>query len=125
MQVHILRVRGNHEAIYTALYSYLQQRVVAATDHRRVCKQLVPAALSRRLTRTTTNLVRSSICLLPSLFTRQVVLEILRMYTAQVQWKVLKTVATTYTFVIADYFLTVSESANTICSKCGVLYSYT
>ena len=44
------------------------------------------------------------------------------MYTAQVQWKVLKTVATAYTFVIADYFLTVSESANAICGKCGVLY---
>ena len=91
MYLLILCVRGNNGGI---TISYLQRRLVAATDHCCACKQLVPAL--RRLTRMTPSLVRSFVCSLPSLFA-SIVLQMY--YTSQV--KVLKAAVT---FVISDYF---------------------
>ena len=69
--------------------SYLQRRLVAATDHCCACKQLVLAP--RRLTRMTPSFVRSAVCSLPSLFASIV----LRMYyTSQV--KVMKVAVPSY-----------------------------
>ena len=103
----ILCVRGNNAI------SYLQRRLVAATDHCCACKQLVLAL--RRLTRTTPSFVRSLVCSLPSLFASIV----LRMYyTSQV--RVLKAAVT---FGISDYFWQWAEESNATCSKAGLIYT--
>ena len=61
--------------VNNGLISYLQRRLVAATDYCCACKQLVPAPW--RLTRMTPSLVRSLVCLLPSLFTSIMFLNVL------------------------------------------------
>ena len=98
MYLLILCVLGNnHEGI---TISYLQRRLVAATDH--CCAlQLVPAP--RRLTRMTPTLVRSAVCSLPSLFA-SILLQMY--YTNQV--KVLKAAVPSYVRDIG-LFLTVSR----------------
>ena len=86
MYLLVLCVRGNNGII---AISYLQQRLVAATDHCCACKQLAPAP--RKLTLMIPSLVRSLVCSLPSLFASIV----LRMYyTSQV--KVLKAAVSNY-----------------------------
>ena len=71
----------------TTVVSYLQQRFVAATDHRRPCKQLVPAP--RRLARTTPSLSRYAGASLTSLYANidNTGSSVNVSYTAQVQWK--------------------------------------